>query len=174
MIRQKGSFVGLFNRRLAGLAVAASLLAGPALADSVTGRLQDGYGRLSFTVSPGTKVSATTAGGVLAISFSAKTNIDPAAVTAGLPSVISGGHADADGRTLRLALTTPVKLHVSQLGNRAVVDLAEPSFTGTMPDLVAPPKPAPKPVDVASLPSRSSMSRICVVRAMVATVLPPR
>jgi hypothetical protein len=152
MIRQKGSFVGLFNRRLAGLAVAASLLAGPALADSVTGRLQDGYGRLSFTVSPGTKVSATTAGGVLAISFSAKTNIDPAAVTAGLPSVISGGHADADGKTLRLALTTPVKLHVSQLGSRAVVDLAPANFTGTMPDLAPLPKPEAKPVDPATLP----------------------
>ena len=38
------------------------------------------------------------------------------------------------------------------MGDRAVVDLAPENFTGAMPDLVAPTKPAPKPVDVASLP----------------------
>ena len=69
-----------------------------------------------------------------------------------MPRVISSGKADADGKTLRFVLTTPVKLHVSQLGARAVVDLAEPVFNGAMPDLVAPPKPAPKPLDMASLP----------------------
>ena len=59
-----------------------------------------------------------------------------------------------DGKTLRFALSQPVKLHVSQIGNRAVVDLATADFAGTMPDLVAPasPKPVVKPVDVASLP----------------------
>ena len=55
-------------------------------------------------------------------------------------------------RPCALSSSTPVKLHVSQLGARAVVDLAEPGFNGAMPDLVAPPKPAPKPLDIASLP----------------------
>ncbi|MFO1246923.1 MAG: hypothetical protein U1E93_01590 [Alphaproteobacteria bacterium] len=134
------------------MALAIALCASSAAwaADSVTGAIQNGYGRLSFTTA--SKISATSTGGVLAISFSDKTTIDPASVVAAMPKVITSGKADADGKTLRFVLTTPVKLHVSQLGNRAVVDLAEPSFTGTMPDLVAPPKPAPKPVDVASLP----------------------
>jgi len=123
----------------------------PAWADSVSGSIQDGYGRLSFTT--GSKVSATSTGGVLAISFSAKTDINPQAIVSALPRAIASGKADADGKTLRFVLNQPVKLHVSQQGNRAVVDMAGTDFTGTMPDLPPPAKPAPpKPVDVASLP----------------------
>lgn len=135
-----------------GLALCASSSAWAA--DSVSGAIQNGYGRLTFTLSGNTasRISATSTGGVLAISFSDKTTIDPSSVVAAMPRIISSGKADADGKTLRFVLSTPVKLHVSQLGAKAVVDLAEPSFSGAMPDLVAPPKPAPKPVDVASLP----------------------
>ncbi|HEY2009915.1 MAG TPA: hypothetical protein VGH23_13060 [Rhizomicrobium sp.] len=122
----------------------------PAHADSVTGSLQNGYGRLSFNTA--SKVSATTTDGVLAISFSAKTNIDPAAIVAAMPRAITSGHTDADGKTLRFVLNQPLKLHVSQIGDHAVVDLATTDFTGTMPDLVPPPKPVAKPVNVASLP----------------------
>jgi hypothetical protein len=122
----------------------------PALADSVTGSLQNGYGRLSFNTA--SKVSATSTSGVLAISFSAKTDIDPAAIVAAMPRAITSGHADADGKTLRFVLTQPVKLHVSQIGDRAVVDLATTDFTGAMPDLTPPPKPVVKSVDIASLP----------------------
>ncbi|HWY65097.1 MAG TPA: hypothetical protein VNX61_07770 [Rhizomicrobium sp.] len=119
-------------------------------ADSVSGSVQDGYGRLAFTTD--SKISATTTGGVLAITFSAKTNLDPAIVAGSLPRILQGGRIDADGKTLRFTLTQPVKLHVSQVGSRAVVDLADANFTGAMPDLVAPSKPVAKPVDVASLP----------------------
>ncbi len=119
-------------------------------ADSVSGALQNGYGRLSFNTE--SKISAASTGGVLTISFSDKTAIDPASVVAAMPRIITSGKADADGKTLRFVLTTPVKLHVSQIGARAVVDLAEPNFSGAMPDLVAPSKPAPKPLDIAALP----------------------
>ena len=119
-------------------------------ADSVSGAMQDGYGRLSFNTD--LKISATTTGGVLAISFSDKAGIDPAAVVAAMPRVITSGRADADGKTLRFVLAAPVKLHVSQIGSRAVVDLAPTTFTGAMPDLTPPAKPVVKPVDVASLP----------------------
>src|SRR5471032_1351422 len=123
-------------------------------ADSVSGALQNGYGRLTFNFSGNTppRISATAVGGVLAISFSDKTTIDPATIVAAMPRAITSGHADADGKTLRFVLATPVKLHVSQIDGRAVVDMAPTDFTGTMPDLVAPPKPVAKPVDVASLP----------------------
>ncbi len=124
----------------------------PAWADSVTGSIQNGYGRLNFNLSGSAKVSATTTGGVLAISFSDKTNIDPAAIVAAMPKALTGGHADADGKTLRFTLSQPMKLHVSQLGGHAVVDLATNDFSGAMPDLTAPPKAVVKPVDVASLP----------------------
>ncbi|HWX90897.1 MAG TPA: hypothetical protein VNY75_11355, partial [Rhizomicrobium sp.] len=123
-------------------------------ADSVSGALQNGYGRLTFNFSGDTapKISASTVGGVLAISFSGKTTIDPATIVAAMPRVIASGHADADGKTLRFVLTAPVKLHVSQIGARAVVDIADPNFTGAMPDLVPPAKPVAKPLDMASLP----------------------
>jgi hypothetical protein len=136
-----------------GLALGASALAlsAPAwAADSVSGSIQDGYGRLAFTTD--SKISATTTGGVLAITFSAKTDLDPAIVAGSLPRILQGGRIDADGKTLRFTLTQPVKLHVSQVGTRAVVDLADANFTGAMPDLVAPSKAVAKPVDIASLP----------------------
>ena len=139
---------GTVRNIVLGLALCASSAAWAA--DSVSGAVQNGYGRLSFNTA--SKISATSTGGVLAISFSDKTTIDPASIVAAMPKVLTSGKADADGKTLRFVLSTPVKLHVSQLGAKAVVDLAEPGFSGVMPDLVAPPKPAPKPLDVASLP----------------------
>jgi hypothetical protein len=135
-----------------GLALGAGLLPSVARADTVSGQMQGGYGRLSFTVSKDAKVSATTTGGVLAISFGTRTDLNPAAVAGAMSSVLSAGHADADGKTLRFTLTVPVKLHVSQQGTRAVVDLAPTSFNGTMPDLPPPAKAVAKPVDPASLP----------------------
>ena len=142
MIR-RAQFLGL------AMVVGASV---PAQADSVTGSLENGYGRLAFNTS--SHVSAATTGGVLTISFSSKTDINPTAIVAAMPRAILGGHADPDGKTLRFALAQPVKLHVSQIGNHAVVDLAATDFIGVMPDLVAPPAPkvVTKPVDVASLP----------------------
>lgn len=140
----------------AALALAAALgCAAPpcARADTVSGSTQDGYGRLAFSLAAGSKVSASATGGVLSISFTSKTDLSPAAVVAAMPRVISNGRTDADGRTLRFTLGQPIKLHVSQVGAKAVVDLAPQDFAGTMPDLAPPPPPPPpKPVDVAELP----------------------
>ncbi|HWA69986.1 MAG TPA: hypothetical protein VG821_09145 [Rhizomicrobium sp.] len=139
--------------RLLGLMVALCTAA-PAFADSVTGSLQNGYGRLTFTLSDTTasKISASATGGVLTIGFGARTDIDPAAIVAAMPRAIASGRADADGKTLRFVLNQPVKLHVSQQGSRAVVDLADVNFTGAMPDLPPPAKPVAKPLDVSTLP----------------------
>ena len=133
-----------------GFAMALGVSAPAWAADSVSGALQDGYGRLNFTTPA--KVSAATTGGVLTISFDSKTAIAPAAIAAALPKYISAGHADADGKTLRFTLSQPVKLHVSQIGTHAVVDIADTNFAGAMPDLEPPPKPVVKPLDIASLP----------------------
>jgi hypothetical protein len=134
------------------MALGAALFLGPAAAraDTVSGAIQNGYGRLSFTTNA--QVSATTTGGVLAITFSDKAALDPASVVAAMPRVLTSGHADANGKTLRFVLSAPVKLHVSQIGNHAVVDLAPSDFAGVMPDLAPPAKPVVKPVDVTSLP----------------------
>ena len=131
------------RRILLSLALALAASAPAWAADSVSGTVQDGYGRLSFTTD--SKISATTTGGVLAITFSGKTALDPAAVANAMPRILSGGRADADGKTLRFTLSQPVKLHVSQIGTHAVVDIADSNFAGVMPDLVPPPKPVARP-----------------------------
>ena len=100
-----------------GLAMALGASVSAWAADSVNGTMQDGYGRLSFDTA--SKLNATATGGVLAISFDGKTAIAPSAIVAAMPRFISGGHADADGKTLRFTLNQPVKLHVSQIGARA-------------------------------------------------------
>jgi hypothetical protein len=143
----------VLNRGL-GLGLLLVLCASPSFAaDRVAGNAQDGYRRLSFTLDGAATVTATTSGGVLAITFDRAPTIDPAAVAAAAPGLITLSRMDEDGKTLRFALSQPVKLHISQQGTRAVVDLAPANFTGTMPDLPPPPKPeAPKPVEAASLP----------------------
>ncbi|MBV9550720.1 MAG: hypothetical protein JO256_13710 [Alphaproteobacteria bacterium] len=136
-----------------GLALGLALGATPAFAaDHVAGTAQNGYRRLSFTLESPAKITASATGSVLAIAFDRKPDLDIAALIAAAPGLIASGHADADGKTLRFALSQPVKLHLSQQGLNAVVDLAPADFAGAMADLPPPAKPAPpKPVDPASL-----------------------
>jgi len=139
--------------RVVAILVLALCATSAVAADRVAGNAQGGYRRLSFTFDSPAKVTASATGAVLAIAFDRKPNLDVAAFTAAAPGLITSGHADGDGRTLRFALSQPVRLHVSQQGLKAVVDLAPVDFSGAMPDLPPPPKPAPpKPVDPASLP----------------------
>ena len=147
-------------RRGFGLGLLLALCATPAVFgptaawafDRVTGNAQGGYRRLDFTLDGPARVSASSTGGVLTISFDRKPTLDPAAIAAAAPGLITSARADEGGLTMRFALSQPVKLHVSQQGLRAVVDLAPMSFTGVMPDLPPPPKPAPpRPVDPAAL-----------------------
>ncbi len=136
---------------LAGLALAASLLPARA-ADTVSASTQNGYSRLAFNFAPAAHVLAAATDGVLTISFDRKVTIDPQRLATLMGAAVVSTRADPDGKTYRFALTQPIKLHQSAIGNRAVVDLAPESFTGTMPDLVPPPPPAAKQVDAASLP----------------------
>ena len=139
-------------RRVFSLGLVLALCAMPAFAaDRVTGSAENGYRRLSFTLDGAAKLSAATTGGVLTITFDRAPSVTPEAIMAAAPGLITSGRAD--GETLRFALSQPLKLHVHQQGDRAVVDLAPLSFNGAMPDLPPPPKPAPpKPIDVATLP----------------------
>jgi hypothetical protein len=130
------------------------LCASPAFAaDKLAGTAQNGYRRLAFTLDSPAKVSASATGGVLAITFDRKPSFDVAAFVAAAPGLIASGHADSDGKTFRFALSQPVKLHQSQQGLNAVVDLAPADFSGAMPDLAAPAKAAaPKPADPSTYP----------------------
>ena len=122
-------------------------------ADTVTASNQNGYSRLNFNFAPQAHVTAAVAGSVLTLSFDRKVTFDSGAVTALMGAAAANGRADPDGKTFRFVLSQPLKLHQSQTGARAVVDLAPENFTGSMPDLPPPAAPAPpKPVDMASLP----------------------
>ncbi|MGH6827331.1 MAG: hypothetical protein ACREFW_00300 [Rhizomicrobium sp.] len=138
---------------LAGLTLAGALLgAGPVHADTVSTTPETGFVRLDFMLSPAAVFKARIEGLVLTLAFDRKVGLDPQRIVVLSAGAISSGHADADGKTLRFALNLPVKLHQSELGEHAVLDLAPAGFPGQMPDLVAPSKPLPKPLDVASLP----------------------
>jgi hypothetical protein len=125
-------------------------------ADTVSASSQNGYSRLSFSFSPDGHVRAQSNGSVLTLIFDRKTTLDAHAIAALMGGAVTSTRADADGKTFRFALSQPFKLHQSDVGDRAVVDLAPQDFTGAMPDLPPPPPPPkPKPIDVNSLPTLS-------------------
>ena len=135
---------------MAGLAFA-SLVVPARAADSVSAADQDGYSRLSFTFAPAGHVAAKVTGGILTLTFDRKVTIDPKQLVTLMGAAVQGVRADPDGMTFRFALSQPLQLHQSSIGNRAVVDLAPQGFAGTMPDLTVPPPP-PKIADAATLP----------------------
>jgi hypothetical protein len=136
---------------LAGLAFAAALAPARA-ADTVNASNQDGYSRLNFTFAPIGHVRATMTDSVLTLSFDRKVTIDPQQLAGLMGGAITGVRADSDGKTFRFALAQPLKLHQSAMGDRAVIDLAPQTFTGTMPDLPPPPPPPPKTANATTLP----------------------
>ena len=129
----------------------ACLLAQPVqAADAVSASTAGGYGRLLFALEPSAHASALATGEVLTISFDRKIALPPAAVT--LPGYIASGRVDPDGKTFRFALSQPVRVHTSASASKIAIDLAPASFSGTPPDLPAPPPPQPKAVDLSKLP----------------------
>jgi len=133
------------------LFLAAALLSGGANADGVSGSTEGGYGRLLFTLQAGDQVDAASTGGVLTISFNRKVGLAPDAVAQSLPSYISRGRADPDGKTFRFVLSQQVRVHLSASAGKFAVDLTPQSYGGTPPDLPAPPPVQPKEVDLAKL-----------------------
>lgn len=140
------------GRRLSLLAVAGLMCLAQAAADTVTGSTAGGYGRLLFTLTPADQVAATSTGTVLTISFNRKVALTPDAVAQALSAYISSGHADADGKTFRFALSQPIRLHTSSAAGKFAVDLEPQNYTGTPPELPKPAPPKPKIVDVSKLP----------------------
>jgi tetratricopeptide (TPR) repeat protein len=130
----------------------ALLSAVPARADSVTTTPENGFIRLEFAFTPAAQFKAATEGGVLTLSFDRKVDINPQTIVDLSRGAIASGHVDASGKVFRFALNQPIRMHQSALDDHAVLDLGPEDFKGTMPDLVAPAKPKPKPLDIASLP----------------------
>jgi hypothetical protein len=153
-MRLSKGFKGLASvSRMFGLAGLVLLSALPArAADTVNAIPESGFIRLNFNLEPAAHVAAMEKGGILILSFDRKVTLTPQAIVNLSGGAFASGHADADGKTLRFALNQPIRLHQSAVGGHAVVDLAPLSFTGAMPDLTQPSKPAPKPLEMAKLP----------------------
>jgi hypothetical protein len=131
---------------------AAAFLCGAASADALTSSVDRGFGRLLFTLNADDHVTAAVTGQVLTISFGRKVSLTPQAVVQALPNYVASGRADADGKTFRLALSQPVRLHTSSASDKFAVDLLPQNFSGTAPDLSQPKKVVPKPLDPDNLP----------------------
>jgi hypothetical protein len=136
-------------RRLA-LLLTLCLAAQAAEADSVTTSTEGGYARLLFTLTPAGHATATASGGVLTIAFDRKVAVDPAQL-AQATAYVGSVHADADGKTFRLALVQRLRAHASASGEKIAVDMIPASFAGTPPDLPPPPSKVAAPIDPASL-----------------------
>lgn len=120
-------------------------------ADSLAGSSSGGYGRLTLNLDSGTP-RAQVSGSVLVLTFPNKTTLKPSDIVRALPGYISNGHADADGKTFRFALTQPLRLQSSSAGGKTAFDLIPPSFSGSPAPLKGPAKAAPpKPVDMENL-----------------------
>ena len=146
---------GLVSRvHLLGALMLLTLVTTQAIAaDALQASSSNGFGRLLITLDPAGAAQPSLEGGVLKIVFDRKVTLDPAAVAAQLPAYVTGGRADADGKTLRFALAQTFKLHSSVSGDKTAIDLVPESFAGTPPDLPKQVKAEPKPLDLASLPS---------------------
>lgn len=124
-----------------------------AFADTIAANASSGFGRLLVTLDPPGHAQASLEGAVLKIVFDRKVTLDPASIATQLPDYITGGRVDADGKTMRFALSQTFKLHTSTSGNRTAIDLVPDSFAGNPPDLPKQTAAEPKPVDLASLPT---------------------
>jgi hypothetical protein len=137
--------------RAASLA-ALMLLPGAARAeDTASAASENGYGRILLTLSPQAHVRAQVSGGVLTIRLDRKAALDPEAIAQAVPSYLTHGRADADGKTFRFMLSQPLRTHISASGDKIAIDLMAPSYQGNPPDLPPPPPPPPKAVDIATL-----------------------
>ena len=138
----------------AALFLACALNISPArAADSFQGNISNGFGRVVFTLDPPAHVQPSLDGSVLTLTFDRKPDFDPTLLASALPGYVTGVHADADGKTLHLALNQSVKLHTSIAGNRVALDLVPQSFAGTPPEL-APTAIHAAPTAITSLPVR--------------------
>lgn len=140
-------------RCIAAAAMALCFLAPHAAnaADAFTASTAGGYARLIFAFKPAGRVGAQVSGQILTITFDRKVSITPSEIVQALPGYVDSGHADADGKTFRFALSQVVRVHISTSAGKSAVDLAPTSFPGTPPDLPQPPPPPPTAVDVSKL-----------------------
>ncbi len=132
------------RRLLAFTAMMILAAAGAQAADTVRTEVTraDGYVRIVFTW-PETEAEAPIAidanvdNQVLVARFSREVAIDTDSILQGMSAEAALARMDADGRTLRLALRTPARAHVSRSYNMLAVDL-QPPEAADPPGVISP------------------------------------
>lgn len=134
------------------LAILLALLLGatPAAAQSaasvpVAVDTSQGFGRLLFDVPESNRVSAELRNTVLVINFSRPVSIDEAQLQSRTSRFVAMVRHDADGKTLRLALSQPLRLATSRSPTQVAIDLLPPAYKGEPPSITPPPPPPPEP-----------------------------
>jgi tetratricopeptide (TPR) repeat protein len=82
-----------------------------------------GYARVLFEWPGEARASAQIAGDVIIVRFDAPVQVDAAAIARQLDGVAAAARMDADGRSLRIALRTPVRIATSSAGRRFALDI---------------------------------------------------
>ncbi|MDP3736679.1 MAG: hypothetical protein Q8R02_04770 [Hyphomonadaceae bacterium] len=130
---------------LAGAMVAG--VAAPAFADrpvTLSFKETQGYGRITVKWGDGDenapKIAATVEGNdqVLVLRFDQKVTVNLEALKQGLPSWAAATRMDADGKTARIGLKQPSRLHVSTSIDLAAVDLVPKELKANPPGVVSP------------------------------------
>ncbi len=126
-------------RRFAFVALAApAVVVTPAVAETagvISARENGGFARIAITWpqaradAPPT-VSATAASGVLVVRFSEPVTLNTDALRRNLPTYVTNVRVDPDRRTLRVALTGPMRTGLSRSYNVQAIDLLPEGFSG--------------------------------------------
>jgi hypothetical protein len=102
-------------------------------AAKITANAQGGFGRITFDWSDEVKGRGQVVDGVLVIGFDQPFEADTEALARSLEPYVALVRQDGDGRTLRFALKSPVKLNISDQETRVTFDLLPPGFAGAPP-----------------------------------------
>jgi len=82
--------------------------------------------------------NADVVNGVLVIRFPRPVTADPSVILEAFPSLMALARFDAEGQILRIALTKPARVHISQSFNLTAIDILDENDTNDPEDIISP------------------------------------
>ena len=114
-----------------------SVLAQEPLSGTVTGTEEAGFGRAIFNFPEPVSATARTAGGVMIVTFDRPIRLNPEKLTAMLPRYVAAVRVDPDQRSLRFAITRPLKADMKDAAEALYLDMLPETWRGAPPPLPA-------------------------------------
>lgn len=133
-------------------------------AASLIARDSGGFGRLEFRFPEPLTFNARLAGSVLIVEFDRVVPVNPEKLPMSLPAYLAAARLDPDQRSMRFALTQPVRIDVKEAAERVFVDLLPAAWTGA---------PPPMPADVVRDLARRAREAKAAIRAAEARTAAP-